>query len=147
MSERFAECFLHLFFCFIRHVDQSEPIEHSVYIGHTPDIAQRFRSLNYFSYLFNMAPSQQHGTPRQAFTILSAVDPQFLRVLAIPAFPHFVREWQPGVSFEFHSSIKKNHLPQMLFCRLGSQFSYRSVSPLPLCSYADFLLLDRKSVV
>ena len=26
------------------------------------------------------------------------------------------------------------------FCRLGSQFSYRSVSPLPFCSNTDFLL-------
>lgn len=83
VSERFAECFLHLFFCFIRHVDQSESIEHSVYIGHTPDIAQRFRTFNYLSYLFNIAQSQQHRTPRQAFTILSAIDPQLLSVLPI----------------------------------------------------------------
>lgn len=85
VSERFAECFLHLFFCFIRHVDQSESIEHSVYIGHTPDIAQRFRTFNYLSYLFNIAQSQQHGTPRQTFTILSAIDPQFLGEFISPA--------------------------------------------------------------
>lgn len=60
------------------------------YIGHTPDIAQCFRSFNHFSYLFNMAQSQQHRTPRQAFTILSAIDPQFLSVLPIPALSYFI---------------------------------------------------------
>ena len=43
-------------FCFIRYVDQSKPIEHSVYIGHTPDIAQRFRTFNYLLWLFSCPP-------------------------------------------------------------------------------------------
>lgn len=141
VSGRFTERFLHLFFRFIRHIDQSEPIEHSVDVSHSPDIAQSFRSFNYFSYLFNIAQRQQYRTPRQAFTVFPSVDSQFLCVLPIPALSYFIGKGQPRVRFETHTSIKKNHLPQMLFCRLGSQFSYRSVSPLPLCSYADFLFI------
>ena len=49
VSGRFTERFLHLFFRFIRHIDQSKPIEHPVDVSHSPDIAQSFRSFNYFS--------------------------------------------------------------------------------------------------
>ena len=65
VSGRFTERFLHLFFRFIRHIDQSKPIEHPVDVSHSPDIAQSFRSFNYFSYLFNIAQSQQNRTPRR----------------------------------------------------------------------------------
>ena len=58
VSGRFTERFLHLFFRFIRHINQSELTEHSVDVSHSPDIAQSFRSFNYFSYLFNIAQRQ-----------------------------------------------------------------------------------------
>ena len=90
VSGRFIKSFLHLFFRFIRRTDQSEPIEHPVDVSHSPDIAQSFRSFNYFSYLFNIAQSQQHRTPRQAFTVFSTIDPQFLCVLPIPALSYFI---------------------------------------------------------
>ena len=44
----------HLLLYLVRHIDQSEPIEHSVYVGHSPDIPQSFRAIYHFSYLFNI---------------------------------------------------------------------------------------------
>ena len=32
----------HLLLYLVRHIDQSEPIEHSVYVSHSPDISQSF---------------------------------------------------------------------------------------------------------
>ena len=43
---------------FIRHIDQSEPIEHPVDVSHSPDIAQSFRAVYHFS--FNILQRQQH---------------------------------------------------------------------------------------
>ena len=40
----------HLLLHFIRHIDQSEPIEHSVDVSHSPDIAQSFRAVYHFSF-------------------------------------------------------------------------------------------------
>ena len=48
----------HLLLSLVRHIDQSEPIEHSVYVGHSPDIAQSFRAVYHFS--FNILQRQQH---------------------------------------------------------------------------------------
>ena len=90
VSGRFTERFLHLFFRFIRHIDQSKPIEHSVKVCHSPDIAQSFRSFNYFSSLFDIPQCQQHRTPRQAFALPSAVDPQFLCIFAASALSYFI---------------------------------------------------------
>lgn len=59
---------IHFTLCIVRHIDQSKPVEHSVDIGHAPDIAQCFRSCYYCSYLFNIAECQQHRTPRQTLT-------------------------------------------------------------------------------
>ena len=61
----------HLLLHFIRHIDQSEPIEHSVYVGHAPDITQSFWSLYYF--FFNILQRQSYRTPSQAFTLLPPV--------------------------------------------------------------------------
>ena len=49
---------IHFTLCIVRHIDQSEPIEHSVDVGHAPDIAQRFWTVNHFS--FNILQRQQH---------------------------------------------------------------------------------------
>ena len=54
VSGRFTERFLHLFFRFIRHIDQSEPIEHAINVSHSPDIAQSFRAVYHLSHLFNI---------------------------------------------------------------------------------------------
>lgn len=48
----------HLLLYLVRHIDQSEPIEHSVYVGHSPDIAQSFRAVYYLP--FNILQRQQH---------------------------------------------------------------------------------------
>ena len=58
VSGRFIKSFLHLFFRFIRRIDQSKPIEHSVDVSHSPDIAQSFRAIYHFS--FNILQRQQH---------------------------------------------------------------------------------------
>ena len=97
----------HLLLRIIRHIDQSEPIEHPVDVSHAPDIPQSFGSLYYFT--FYISQCQNYRTPCQTFTLFPSVDPQLLRVLAIPAFFNFVSEWQPGVSFEFHTSIGQNN--------------------------------------
>ena len=125
----------HLLLHFIRHIDQSEPIEHSVYVGHSSDIAQSFRAVYNFS--FNILQRQNYRTPCQTLTLLPAVDPQLFRVLTVPAFFYFVREWQSRVGFEFHTSISQNHSPEVLFCRISPPPLHCSVSPLPLCSDTD----------
>ena len=118
-------------------IDQSEPIEHPVDVSHAPDITQSFRTIHHF--FFYISKCQNYRTPCQTFTLLPSVDPQLLSVLAIPAFFNFVREWQPGVSFEFHTSIGQNHTPEVFFCRISPPSLHCSVSPLPLCSNTDFL--------
>ena len=55
--------------------------------------------------------------PVQTFTLFPSVNPQLLRVLAIPAFFNFVSEWQSGVSFKFHTDIGHNYAPEIFFCR------------------------------
>ena len=126
----------HLFLYLARHIDQPEPIEHSVYITHAPDIPQSFGSLYYFTSYITQC--QNYRTPRQTFTLLPAVDPQLFCVLAIPAFPYLISKWQPGVGFEFHTSINQNHTPEVFFCRISPPPLHRPVSPLPLCSHTDF---------
>lgn len=44
----------HLLLYFIRHIDQSEPIEHPVDVSHSPDIPQRFRAVYHLSHLFHI---------------------------------------------------------------------------------------------
>ena len=127
----------HLRLYLIWHIDQSEPIEHSVDVSHAPDITQRLWPIYYFS--FNISKCQQHRTPRQTFTLLPSVDPQLFRVLAVPTFFNFVREWQPRVGFEFHTGVSHNHTPEVFFCRISPSPLHRSVSPLPLCSDTDLL--------
>lgn len=58
----------HLLLRIIRHIDQSEPIEHPVDVSHAPDIAQSFGSLYYF--IFYISQCQNYRTPSQTFTLL-----------------------------------------------------------------------------
>ena len=44
----------HLLFHLVRHIDQSEPIEHPVDVSHSPDIPQRFRAVYHLSHLFHI---------------------------------------------------------------------------------------------
>ena len=81
----------HFLLHLVRHIDQPEPIEHSVYVGHSPDIAQSFGSLYYFT--FYISQCQNYRAPCQTFAFLPAVDPQLFCVLAVPALFNFVREW------------------------------------------------------
>ena len=46
---------IHFLLCLVRHIDQPKPIEHSVDIGHAPDIAQRFWPVNHCSNLLYIA--------------------------------------------------------------------------------------------
>ena len=57
--------------------------------------------------------------PVQTFTLFPSVNPQLLRVLAIPAFFNFVSEWQSGVSFKFHTDIGHNYAPEIKKGRNG----------------------------
>lgn len=83
---------IHFTLCIVWHIDQSEPIEHSVDVGHAPDIAQRFWTVNHCSDLFHIAQRQQHRAPRQTFAVFPAVDPEFPCVFAASAFSYFIRE-------------------------------------------------------
>ena len=56
---------IHFTLCIVRHIDYSEPIEHSVDVGYAPDITQRFRTVYHCSDLFYIAQRQQHRAPRQ----------------------------------------------------------------------------------
>ena len=49
---------IHFTLCIVWHIDQSEPIEHPVDVGHASNIAQSFGSLYYFT--FNILQRQQH---------------------------------------------------------------------------------------
>ena len=130
---------IHFTLCIVRHIDQSEPIKHSVDVGHAPDIAQRFWPVNHCSDLFYIVKRQHHRAPRQTFAVFPAVDPELFCVFTASAFSYFIREWQAGIGFKTHFLLHQNHFPQMLLCRHCSQFLHRSVSPLPLCSYTDLL--------
>ena len=55
---------IHFTLCLARHIDQPKPIEHSIYVGHAPDIAQRFWPVNHCSDLFYIVQRQQHRAPR-----------------------------------------------------------------------------------
>lgn len=74
----------HLLLHFIRHINQSKPIEHPINVSHSPDIAQSFGSLYYF--FFYISQCQNYRTPCQTLTLLPAVDPQLFRVLAVSCF-------------------------------------------------------------
>ena len=87
----------HLLLYLIWHIDQTEPIEHPVDVGHASNIAQRFWAVYHFS--FNILQRQQHRAPRQTFAVFPAVDSEFLCILAVPALFNFVRKWQSGVGF------------------------------------------------
>ena len=86
----FIASIIFLFLHFFRHIDQSEAIEHPIDVSHTPDVTQSLWSFNYFSYLFDIPQCQQHRTPRQAFALPSAVDPQFLCIFAASALSYFI---------------------------------------------------------
>lgn len=89
-SSVFIASIIFLFLHFFRHIDQSEAIEHPIDVSHTPDVTQSLWSFNYFSYLFDIPQCQQHRTPRQAFALPSAVDPQFLCIFAASALSYFI---------------------------------------------------------
>lgn len=97
--------------CIVRHIDQSEPIEHSIYVGHAPDIAQRFWPVNRCSDFFYIAQRQQHRAPRQTFAVFPAVDSELLCVFAASAFSDFIRERQAGIGFKTHFLIHQNYFP------------------------------------
>ena len=137
---------IHFTLCIVRHIDYSEPIEHSVDVGHAPDIAQRFWTVNHCSDLFYIAQRQQHRAPRQTFAVLSPVNPELFCVFATSAFSYFIREWQAGIGFKTHFLIDQSRLPQMLLCRRCSQLLYCPVSPLPLCPNTDLLFLCTRKV-
>lgn len=86
----FIASIIFLLLHFFRHIDQSEAIEHPIDVSHTPDVTQSLWSFNYFSYLFDIPQCQQHRTPRQAFALPSAVDPQFLCIFAASALSYFI---------------------------------------------------------
>ena len=73
----------HLPIHFIRHINESESVEHSINISHASDVAQSFRPVHHRSHLFYIVQCQQYRTPCQAFTILPAVDPKLFCVLPI----------------------------------------------------------------
>ena len=89
---------------------------------------------------FHILPCQQHRAPRQTFTRLPSVNPQFFRVLAVPAFPHLISKWQSRVGFKSYPRIEHNHTPEVFFCRISPPPLHCSVSPLPLCPNTDLLL-------
>ena len=76
--------------------------------------------------------SQDFAIPIRSNIPASAPKSQYF---ALPPRPS--REWQPGVSFEFHTSISQNHSPKVFFCRISPPPLHRSISPLPLCSDTD----------
>lgn len=130
---------IHFTLCIVRHIDQSKPVEHSVDIGHTPDIAQHFWPVYHCSDLFYIAQRQQHRAPCQTFAVFPAVDSELFCVFTASAFSYFIRKWQARIGFKTHFLIHQNHFPQMLLCRHCSQLLRCPVSPLPLCSDADLL--------
>lgn len=134
----------HLLLHFVWHINQSEPIEHSVYVCHAPDVTQSFWPVYYFS--FYISQCQNYRTPRQTFTILTPVNPELFCVFATSAFSYFIREWQAGIGLKTHFLIDQSRLPQMLLCRRCSQLLYCPVSPLPLCPNTDLLFLCTRKV-
>ena len=105
---------IHFLLCFVRHIDQPKPIEHPVYVGHAPDIAQRFWPVNHCSDLLYIAQRQQHRAPSQTFAVFPAVDPELFCIFAASAFSYFIREWQAGIGFkQFSCNFLLN---QVLIC-------------------------------
>ena len=65
---------IHFLLYIVRHIDQSEPIEHPIDVGHAPDIAQRFWTVYHCSDLFYIVQRQLHRAPCQTFAVFPAVD-------------------------------------------------------------------------
>lgn len=133
----------HLLLYLVRHIDQSEPIEHPINVSHSPDIAQCLWPI-YHHFSFYIAQRQKHRTPRQTFALLPSVYPQLLRVLAVPAFFNFIRKWQPGVSFEFHTGISQN--PPQKFSSVGSAL-HRFIALYLRCRSAPTLIFSFSAVL
>lgn len=109
----------HLPVHFIRHINESESVEHSINISHASDIAQSFRPVHHCSHLFYIVQCQQYRTPCQALTILPAVDPKLFCVLSMysifffsaigllppntPLSTHLTLEW----FLQFFSTVNK----------------------------------------
>ena len=85
---------IHFTLCIVRHIDQSKLVEHPVDIGHAPDIAQRFWTVNHRSDLFYTAQRKQYRPSRQALTAFSTIDPQFLGQFPIPPGLDLIRKRQ-----------------------------------------------------
>ena len=73
----------HLPIHFIRHINESESVEHSINVSHASDVAQSFWPVHHRPHLFYIVQCQQYRTPGQALTILPAVDPKLFCVLPI----------------------------------------------------------------
>lgn len=128
----------HLLLYLVRHIDQSEPIEHPINVSHSPDIAQCLWPI-YHHFSFYIAQRQKHRTPRQTFALLPSVYPQLLRVLAVPAFFNFIKKMATRSKFWISHRHKPEPTPEVFFCRISPPPLHRSVSPLPLCTDIDFL--------
>ena len=82
----FVPWMAHLFLHFVRHINQSEPIEYSVDVSHSPDIPQRFRSFNNISYPFNIVHKLYNNPQKYRVNSWSSVCPHgrsyfsFLRI-------------------------------------------------------------------
>ena len=91
---------LHLLFHFLRRIDQAEPIEHCVDVGHAPDITEGLRTVNYRANTRYIMKGQQNGTPSQALAVLPPVDEQLLRVGISSPLLQTVGKYQPGIGAE-----------------------------------------------
>lgn len=134
---------IHFTLCIVRHIDQSKLVEHPVDIGHAPDIAQRFWTVNHRSDLFYTAQRKQYRPSRQALTAFSTIDPQFLGQFPIPPGLDLIRKRQSGYRLEPLSLKSNRTLPEMLFIMTALQ-RFNCFLPLPhssksLCHNADLV--------
>ena len=65
----------HLLLDLVRHIDQPKAVEHSVNVGHAPDVTQCLWSVHDRTDCSDVLVSQQDRTPRKALAALSPVDP------------------------------------------------------------------------
>lgn len=103
--------FLHFFFHFIRYINQSKSIKHSINVGDAPDISKSLWPFNYFSCLLYIMKCQPHRTPGQTFTFFPAVNPKFFCIFTISSFSHFIGERQTGICFKRYILITEDHIP------------------------------------
>ena len=118
---------IHFTLCIVWHIDQSEPIEHSVDVGHAPDIAQRFWTVNHCSDLFHIAQRQQHRAPRQTFAVFPAVDPELSNI--VPCTNPVKRIRSSSLANSFNSSMHHIVFSKCTVKRCKSRCAYRCKAP------------------